>query len=44
MNNATEQDDGVFDDIWGNSGQDWFFAGAGDRLNDRKSNETVTGP
>jgi Ca2+-binding RTX toxin-like protein len=36
-------DGGAVDNLYGNGGQDWFFAAATDRLNDRVANETVTG-
>jgi hypothetical protein len=42
LNASTVTSDGVFDDIYGNGGQDWFFSSAADRLNDRKNTETVT--
>jgi PKD repeat protein len=42
LNGTTVIDDGVLDDLYGNGGQDWFFAGPNDRVNDKKNNETLT--
>jgi hypothetical protein len=36
------QDDGVYDSLRGNNGQDWFFMGLRDQVSDKKNDETVT--
>jgi Ca2+-binding RTX toxin-like protein len=36
-------DAGAVDNLWGNGGQDWFFAAATDSVNDGQANETITG-
>jgi VCBS repeat-containing protein len=35
-------DGGAVDNLFGNGGQDWFFAPSTDHVNDKQSNETVT--
>jgi hypothetical protein len=34
--------DVVSNDLTGNNGQDWFFAGSADQVHDKKHDETVT--
>jgi Ca2+-binding RTX toxin-like protein len=43
LNAAHIHDDGgAVDNLYGNGGQDWFFAPPTDKVNDRQSGETVT--
>jgi uncharacterized repeat protein (TIGR01451 family) len=41
LDDTTVGDDGVKDTLFGNGGLDWFLFGAGDKLNDKASNELV---
>src|SRR5207302_7584118 len=41
FDDTTVFDDGVIDTLIGGGGQDWFWAGANDRIKDRAKNEIV---
>jgi hypothetical protein len=42
LNGATVFDATAADVLTGNGGRNWFFAGPGDRITDRKANEIVS--
>lgn len=41
LDDTTVIDDGAVDTLWGQSGQDWFLFGSGDKLRDKAENESV---
>lgn len=41
LDDASVLDDGDSDSLYGGSGRDWFIAGPGDRIKDRRSDERV---
>jgi Ca2+-binding RTX toxin-like protein len=41
LNSGTVHDDGAADVLTGNAGQDWFFAGLGDRITDRVTKKAI---
>jgi Ca2+-binding RTX toxin-like protein len=41
LDDSTVIDDGAADSLWGNSGQDWFLSGSGDRARDKSRSELI---